>query len=82
MRVTVQGGFTRRREGAIEIVKRRKRDGAKDRKLERPRRGFDLVQRAAEADRRMREKREKRARRELDRRFKDEPRQRAGRALA
>ena len=47
MRVTVKGCFTRSREGAIEIIKGRKRDGAKDRKLERPRRGFDLVSASA-----------------------------------
>ena len=81
MRMPVLGGLARRRERPFEIVERGKGDGAKDRKLQRPRRGFDLAERAAEADRGMREEREKRARRELDRRLEDEPGQRARRAL-
>ncbi len=82
MRVTVKGGFTRRREGAIEIVEGRERDGAKDGELKRARRRLDLFQRATEADRGMREERKARARRELDRGFEEEPGQGAGRALA
>ena len=82
MRVPVVGRRARRRERPFEIIERRKRDSAKDRELQRPRRGFDLLERAAEADRRVRKEREKRARRELDRRLKDEPGQRARRALS
>ncbi len=82
MRVPVVGRCARRRERPFEIIERRKRDRAKDRELQRPRRGFDLAKRAAEADRRMRKEREKGARRELDRGFKDEPGQHARRALS
>ena len=81
MRVPVIGGFARRGERAIEIVERGKRDGAKDRKLERARRRFDLAGERPKRTDGMRKEREERARRERDRRFKDEPRQRAGRAL-
>ena len=38
----VIGGRARRRERPFEIVERRKRDSAKDREFQRPRRGFDL----------------------------------------
>src|ERR1700721_923938 len=82
MRVPVVGRYARRREGPFEIIERRKRDRAKDRKLQRPRRRFDLAKRAAEADRRMRKERKQGARCELDRGFKDQPGQHARRALS
>ena len=82
MRVPVVGRRARRGESPIEIIERGKRDGAKDRELQRPRRGFNLLERAAEANRWMRKEREKGAGRERDRRFKDEPRQHAGGALS
>ncbi len=82
MGVPVIGRRARRRERPFEIVEGRKRDSAKDRELQRPRRGFDLGERAAEADRRVRKEGETRARRERDRRLQDEPGQHARRALS
>ena len=82
MRVPVVGRCAGRREGPFEIIERRKRDRTKDRELERPRRGFNLLKRAAEAGRGMRKEREKGARRELDRGFKDQPGQYARRTLS
>ena len=49
MRMSVSGGLARRREGPLDIVERRKRDGAKDGELQRARRGFHLLKRAPEA---------------------------------
>ena len=68
-------------ERPFEILERRKRDGAKDPELQRPCRGFDLGLRAAEAGVRVSKECEKGARRELDRRLKDQPGQHARQAL-
>ncbi len=58
MGMPVIGRRPRRRERPFEIIEGRKRDSAKDRELQRSRRGFNLLQRAAEADRRVRKERE------------------------
>src|SRR5580698_4448955 len=81
MRMLVIGRRARRRKRLLQIIERCKRHSAKDPKLQRPRCGFDLAERTAEADRRMRKERQKRTWCEFDFGLKDEPRQRARRAL-
>ena len=82
MRVPVVGRCARRRESLFEIIERGNRDRAKDREFQSPRRGFNLLKRAAKAHRRMRKERQKGAWCELDRGFEYESDQHARRALA